>query len=168
MTLTQPPTILKLAFQFGPNMAETLGSLCDKLTVVKLKEWHTEDPERRASLEAQERQLRDEIDEFVRGATSGAVPLDRLVFAANKVYRQEGNVVAPIVGTIGEVFATLAWVNCALWHEQEKIYDFTAVPGDEKDAVVKQLALLNLRRNECIDRIDRAFRDAIGGSNSCI
>ena len=27
-------------------MAETLGSLCDKLTIVKLKQWHTDDPAR--------------------------------------------------------------------------------------------------------------------------
>ena len=27
-------------------MAETLGTLCDKLVTVKLKEWHSEDPER--------------------------------------------------------------------------------------------------------------------------
>src|SRR5262245_10280697 len=149
---------------FGPNMAETLGSLCDKLTIVKLKEWHTADPERRASLATQERQLREEIDEFVRGVAAGAVPIDRLVFAANKVYKREGNAVAPVEGTIGEVFAKLAWVNCELWHEQEKVYDFTSVPADQKDVVVKQLALLNLRRNECIDRIDRAFRDEIKGT----
>ena len=140
-------------------MAETLGSLCDKLTIVKLKEWHTEDPERRASLESQERQLRDEIDGFVRGVASGSIPIDRLVFAANKVYKREGNTVAPVAGTLGEVFGQLAWVNCQLWHEQEKVYDFGSVPADQKDAVVKQLALLNLQRNECIDRIDHAFRD---------
>jgi hypothetical protein len=146
-------------------MAETLGSLCDKLTIVKLKEWHTEDPDRRASLETQERQLRAEIDEFVREVAGGNVPLERLVFAANKVYKRDGNTVAPVAGTIGEVFAKLAWVNCELWHEQEKVYDFTSVPADKKDAVVKQLALLNLQRNECIDRIDRAFRDAIKGTS---
>ena len=38
-------------------MAETLGSLCDKLTIVKLKQWHTDDTARTASLAAQERQL---------------------------------------------------------------------------------------------------------------
>jgi hypothetical protein len=44
-------------------MAETLGSLCDKLTIVKLKEWHSEkQPERMRSLATQEQQLREEID----------------------------------------------------------------------------------------------------------
>lgn len=39
-------------------MAEALGSLCDKLTIVKLKEWHSENqPERMRSLATQEQQL---------------------------------------------------------------------------------------------------------------
>jgi hypothetical protein len=142
-------------------MAETLGSLCDKLTIVKLKEWHNEDPERGVSLGGQARQLCEEIDEFVRAAAGGSVPIERLVFAANKVYKREGNAVAPVAGTIAEIFAKLAWVNCELWHEQEKVYDFAAVPAEQKDAVVKQLAILNLQRNQCIDRIDRAFQTEI-------
>jgi hypothetical protein len=142
-------------------MAETLGSLCDKLTIVKLKQWHSEDAARLQSLDHQEQQLRDEIDEFVAGAVSGAIPAERLTFASNKVYKREGNEVKAITGAVGAVFSQLAVVNCALWHEQEKVYEFERVPSDGKDAVVKQLALLNLQRNECIDRIDRLFKDAI-------
>ncbi len=62
---------------------------------------------------------------------------------------------------MGEVFSQLAEVNCLLWHEQEKVYDFEAVATDEKNAVVKQLALLNLSRNQCIDQIDRQFSSAV-------
>jgi hypothetical protein len=142
-------------------MAETLGSLCDKLTIVKLKEWHSEDPERLKSLDGQARQLRDEIDQFVRQATDGTVSVDRLTFAANKVFKPDGNTIAAAGGTIGEVIGKLAWVNCRLWHEQEKVYEFEKVPVDEKDAVVKQLALLNLQRTDCIDRIDRTLREAV-------
>jgi hypothetical protein len=81
-----------------------------------------------------------------------------LTFAANKVFKQEGNLVADIGGTIGEVFSKLADVNCKLWHEQELVYEFDKVPAAEKDGVVKKLALLNLERNKCIDQIDRHFR----------
>jgi uncharacterized protein (DUF3084 family) len=43
-------------------MAEALGSLCDKVTIVKPKEWHSEkQPERMHSLATQEQQLRDEV-----------------------------------------------------------------------------------------------------------
>lgn len=138
-------------------MAETLGTLCDKLVTVKLKEWHSEDPERLHNLAAQERQLREEIDEFVSAALSGEIPAARLTFAANKVYKKEGNAIANIRGSVGEIFAQLAETNCRLWHVQEKVYEFEAIPVEEKDAVVKQLAILNLERNECIDRLDRQF-----------
>ena len=147
-------------------MAETLGSLCDKLTIVKLKQWHSEEPARLASLGLQEQQLRTEIDEFVQAATAGAIPLERLTFAANKVYKREGNAVAAVTGTLGDVFSQLAAVNCQLWHEQEKVYEFETVTPENKNAVVKQLALLNLQRNQCIDRIDRALRDAIEARSS--
>jgi hypothetical protein len=142
-------------------MAETLGSLCDKLTIVKLKQYHSDDPARLASLGGQEAQLRAEVDEFVAAALAGDVPVARLSFAANKVFKREGNVVAAVEGAIGEVFARLADVNCRLWHEQEKVYEFERVPADQKDVVVKQLALLNLERNQCIDQIDRQFKAAV-------
>jgi hypothetical protein len=139
-------------------MSETLGSLCDKLTIVKLKQFHSGDQQRLNSLAVQERQLRDEIDEFVAAAAAGLIPPDRLTFASNKVYKKEGNVVAEVMGVIGEVFARLADVNCRLWHVQERVYEFEKVPAGDKDEVAKQLALLNLERTECIDHIDRQFR----------
>jgi hypothetical protein len=37
-------------------------------------------------------QLRNEIDEFIIGAVAGKI-YQRLTFSANKVYKQEGNVV---------------------------------------------------------------------------
>jgi hypothetical protein len=142
-------------------MAETLGSLCDKLTIVKLKQWHSEDSERLESLSIQEKQLQNEIDEFIAAAIARHIPLERLTFAANKVYKNQGNEVPDVDGTIGEVFSHLAHVNCQLWHEQEKVYEFEKIPVPDKDNVVKQLALLNLERNKCIDRIDGQFQELI-------
>ena len=142
-------------------MAETLGSLCDKLTIVKLKQWHSADAVKLESLQLQEKQLCDEIDEFVDAASAGAIPEERLTFAANKVYKPIGTGTNAIAGTLGEVVSQLAATNCALWHEQEKVYEFEEVPADLKNVVVKQLAVLNLQRNECIDRIDLIVRDAV-------
>lgn len=138
-------------------MSETLGSLCDKLTIVKLKQFHSVNSERLGSLAKQEQQLQSEIDEFISAAVSGLIPVERLTFATNKVYKQEGNVVAEVMGNVGEVFSRLAEVNCRLWHEQELVYEFEKVPAADKDKVVKQLALLNLERNRCIDCIDKHF-----------
>jgi len=142
-------------------LAETLGSLCDKLTTVKLKRWHTDDPDRLRSLEAQEAQLHVEIDEFVSAAIAGQIPFDRLTFASNKVYKKDGNVVPEIRGSFGETFAQLADTVCKLWHVQEKVYEFEAIPMEQKDGVIKELAIVNLERNQCIDRVDEQFRQAV-------
>ena len=149
-------------------MSDTLGSLCDKLTIVKLKQWHSEDSERLNSLAIQEKQLQLEINEFVKDAIAGEIPIEKLVFSANKVFKKEGNYVPDVIGNIGEVFSQLAEVNCKLWHEQEKVYEFEKVPSTEKDTVVKQLALLNLQRNNCIDSIDRQFGNIVKAVNTSI
>jgi hypothetical protein len=142
-------------------MAETLGSLCDKLTIVKLKQWHSEDKERIESLGKQEAQLQQEINKLILDAVHGEIEPERLTFAANKVYKKEGNIVNDVEGDIGEMFAELAKVNCELWHEQEKVYEFEKVAVEEKDGVIKQLAILNLSRNKCIDQIDKTFQQLI-------
>jgi hypothetical protein len=138
-------------------MAETLGMLCDKLTIVKLKQFHTEDESRLESLAVQSLQLQHEIDEYLADAVAGKILPERMSFAANKVFKKEGNAVADVNGNFGEVFYQLADVNCKLWHEQEKVYEFEKVAADQKDIVVKQLAMLNLERNKCIDAINEQF-----------
>lgn len=149
-------------------MAETLGMLCDKLTIVKLKQYHTTDETRLQSLDGQSRQLQLEIDEYFADAVAGNIPPERLTFASNKVFKQSGNEVKEIQGKIGEVFYQLADVNCRLWHEQEKVYEFETVPPEEKDIVVKQLALLNLERNKCIDAINAQFYLLVLNNNNKI
>lgn len=113
-------------------MAETLGSLCDKLTIVKLKQWHSTAPERLKSLALQEKQLAEEIDAFVARAASGTISPDRLTFAANKVYSEAKNAIPTAEGTIADLFSKLTEVNCEL-----------------------------LQRNQCIDQIDRTFRGLV-------
>lgn len=142
-------------------MAETLGTLCDKLTTVKLKRWHSDDPDRLRSLAEQEKLLHQEIDELVGAAISGDIPPERLTFASNKVYKKDGNVVPEMLGSLGETFAQLADTVCKLWHVQEKVYEFEAIPADQKDGVIKELAIVNLERNQCIDRLDEQFRKAV-------
>lgn len=141
-------------------MAETLGSLIDKLTIVKLKQWHSEDENKSKSLFIQENQLKSEIDSFFDSALSGNIPLDRLVFQSNKVYKKDNIQISSddSITNLGYITSQLAEINCKLWHEQEKVYDFENVPVSKKDEVVKNLAILNLERNKCIDQIDRNFQ----------
>jgi hypothetical protein len=142
-------------------MTETLGSLCDKLTIIKLKQYHTRDLKRLDSLANQEKQLCEEIDTFVVDAVRGEISQEKLTFSSNKVYKKEGNEILPITGDIGSFFSELSKVNCELWHKQEKVYEFEKVPPAEKNNVIKQLALLNLQRNQCIDSIDKQFQHMI-------
>lgn len=146
-------------------MAETLGMLCDKLSVIKLKQYHTEDSARLENLESQAKALRTEIDEYLTEAVRGIIPLERLTFSSNKVFKVEGNEVAEVNGNLGEVISQLADCNCRLWHQQEKVYEFEKVPANEKDQVIKKLALLNLERNRCIDSINEQFSSLIQKNN---
>lgn len=147
-------------------MAETLGSLCDKLTIVRLKQWHTTRPERLKSLARQMDALQAEIDEFVSEAAAGKIPAARLKFAANKVYREKAHVLGELGGGFGSMVSKLAEVNCALWHQQEKVYDFENIPAREKNGVIKRLALLNLERNQCMEKIDEIFHDQLVASQA--
>jgi hypothetical protein len=142
-------------------MAETLGSLVDKLTIVKLKEYHSDDDGKLASLKKQSDQLETEINEYIADAIEGRIAIERLSFDANKIFKKEGNEVAEVKGSIAEVIGQLADVNCRLWHEQEKVYEFEAVLVEEKNKVVKNLAILNLERNKCIDKINHLFTEMI-------
>jgi len=142
-------------------MAETLGSLCDKLTIVKLKQWHSYDDLKLKSLNLQEQQLTGEIDDFLEKAVAGEIPKSKITFAANKVYEKKGNSINEVEGTIGFVFSELALVNCKIWHEQEKVYFFDKVAAEDKDSVIKQLAILNLERNYCIENIDKTLSNIL-------
>jgi len=146
-------------------MAETLGSLCDKLTIVRLKQWHSTASGRLESLAQQLGDLEAEIDSFVANAVTGKVPISQLKFDANKVYRKADHTLGEFAGGLGCMVSQLAEVNCALWHQQEKIYDFARVPAAQKNGTIKRLAVLNLERNRCIETIDELFRDKIVAMN---
>jgi hypothetical protein len=60
----------------------------------------------------------------------------------------------------------LAQTVCKLWHVQEKVYEFEAIPVDQKDAVIKELAIVHLERNQCIDKLDQRFSDLIATARS--
>ena len=140
-------------------MAETLGSLIDKLSIIKLKQWHCEDNNKMENLLLQEKQLQNEIDIFVEDALSGDIPLERLVFKANKVYNKDKfHQSSDLMFSLGQIMSNLSKINCELWHEQEKVYDFENVPVNEKNNVVNSIAILNLQRNQCIDNIDQNFQ----------
>lgn len=140
---------------------ETLGSLCDKLTIVKLKEYHTIDKWVLTTLRLQSRRLSEEIDKYIDDAFIGFTLAENMVIPSTKIYNKEGNEFPEISGDIGFIISELALVNCKVWHQQEKVYEFEKVLPKEKDGIIKQLAILNLQRNQCIDSIDKQFQKII-------
>jgi hypothetical protein len=134
---------------------ETLGSLCDKLIIVKLKQCHSDDPFKQNSLLNQEKQLVDEINLFIQH------PPDNPLFPSNKVYRGTVQELVIDLASIGTSFSKLVEINCDLWHAQEKVYDFVNIPPEEKDAVVESIATLDLQRNFCIEGIDKEFKKVV-------
>ncbi len=142
-------------------MAETLGMLCDKLTIVKLKQYHTEDIIKLESLKTQAETLTQEIDNYLTDALNGNIPSSKLTFNSNKVYKPKGNETRDFNGSMGEIFYQLADINCTLWHEVEKGYDVINIPNDEKDKLINSLAVLNLERNKCIDKIDSILMEYV-------
>jgi hypothetical protein len=142
-------------------MAETLGSLCDKLIVVKLKEGHTDDDIKLRSLAEQGKQLSDEIDTYLNDAAHGKILVEKLVFSPNKIYYQQGNEIKAIVDTVGNLVGNLASVNCKLWHVQEQVYTFNQIKPEDKDVVIQTLSKLNLQRNQIIEELDTQFKKII-------
>lgn len=144
-------------------MAETLGSLCDKLTIVKLKQWHTADATKLDSLEQQATQLGEEIDSFLADTIHGDVDPSRVTFPSNKVFDIGDRTLDAPLGSIGQLFASLAQANCDLWHEQEKVYEVQKNPNSQQSAVgvLQRLGELNLVRTQCIDAIDRELAHAL-------
>ena len=140
---------------------ETLGSLIDKLTIVNLKRFHNHDNWQEATLKIQNRQLKEEIDSYITSALIGTIPKEKLISPATKIYKKEGNELTEISGDVGFLTSELATINCKVWHEVEKTYDFEKIPPEEKNKVVKQLTRLNLQRSQCIDLIDLQFQKLI-------
>jgi hypothetical protein len=138
---------------------ETLGSLCDKLIVVELKIFHTENVEK-TNLKEQEKKLCEEIDQYVVRAIVGKIDPGDLTFDTNKVYDKSISI-PNITGDIGQLLVTLTGINCEIWHDVDKSYMADQIPADELSGLVKRLAVLNLHRNKCIDAINDQFKGQV-------
>ena len=139
---------------------ETLGSLIDKLTVIKLKEFHNKDWMRKKNLEVQEQELLYEITDYLHNAVTGKINWEKLTIQSNKIH--EGTAMPEIESqSIGINVSMLAKANCEIWHLQEKLYNFNMIPAEEKDAVVAAITTENLKRVRCIEGIDKLLQEMV-------
>ncbi len=133
-------------------MAETLGSLVDKLTIknIRLNNLRKKGSEKKIDIvQSQRRELIEEMNQFLARALKRKVKLkDEKV----KLYKQP-RVEEKILATLGALVDRLCQKNMQLWHLEDE-----ARRSDVNDAYIgrikRKIDITNLNRNDLIDRID--------------
>ncbi len=146
-------------------MAETLGSLVDKLSIKNLRYWHLEEmidghegpagelQELKAKLDLvvkQREDLLNEIDGFFAAALEGKVKIrDEKV----KLYNNPGAEAAGTLHNLGEAVSELAMRNIKLWHLEDQVRRTDLADAD----IVKlkrEIDKNNQERNNFMDKVD--------------
>ena len=146
-------------------MAETLGSLVDKLTIKEIRKYHLKEmsgekekkftkeviDSKITQLNKQIRSMSSEIDGFLSAAFAGKVPLrdDKL-----KIYNalDEMNNI-PQVTSVGKSISGLASKNLELWHLEDEARR-KDVGLEYIGGIKRKIDLSNQQRNDFIDKID--------------
>ncbi len=135
-------------------MAETLGSLVDKLTIKNIRLNNLRKKRKKSKrkiniVQSQRRELIEEMNQFLAQALRGKVKLkDEKV----KLYKQP-KVEEKISRTLGALIDRLCQKNMQLWHLEDE-----ARRSDVNDAYIgrikRKIDIANQSRNDLIDRID--------------
>lgn len=147
-------------------MAETLGSLVDKLSIKNLRLWHLDevleksdpsDPKvaelqgKRKLVVQQAQDLMQEIDTFLAAALEGKVKIrDEKV----KLYLNRNVEPTDVIRQLGPAISELALRNIRLWHLEDD-----ARRSDLPDAAIvkikRQIDSTNQERNDLMDKVDQ-------------
>ncbi|MEE8179581.1 MAG: DUF4254 domain-containing protein [bacterium] len=133
-------------------MAETLGSLVDKLTIknIRLNNLRKKGNKKKIDIvQSQRKELIEEMNQFLARALKRKIKLkDEKV----KLYKQP-RVEEKILATLGALVDRLCQKNMQLWHLEDE-----ARRSDVNDAYIgrikRKIDITNLNRNDLIDRID--------------
>lgn len=134
------------------DLAETLGSLVDKLTIknIRLNNLRKKGSKKKIDIvQSQRKELIEEMNQFLARALKRKVKLkDEKV----KLYKQP-KVEEKILATLGALVDRLCQKNMQLWHLEDE-----ARRSDVNDAYIgrikRKIDITNLSRNDLIDRID--------------
>ncbi len=152
-------------------MAETLGSLIDKLSIKSLRYWHLDesiqkenssDPktkELKAKLDlddSQRKDLRNEIDAFLAAALAGDVKIcDEKV----KLYRNTNVSSFDNVNNLGEAVSELAVRNNRMWHLEDEVRR-EDLPDSEVVKLKRKIDQTNQERCDLVDKVDEILKRA--------
>jgi hypothetical protein len=146
-------------------MAETLGSLIDKLSIKNLRYWHLdEDSQARDSSDPQKQELMDkmglvdrqrkelleEIDVFLSSALAGEV---RIRDEKIKLYKNLNVTSAEDVNHLGEAVSKLAMSNIKLWHLEDEVRR-EDLPDADIVKTKRKIDTNNQERNNFMDKVD--------------
>ena len=153
-------------------MAETLGSLVDKLTIKDIREYHInqmvilkdkkfskkELTDKLRVLKRQKDEIVKEIDAFVLAAIKGKLSLRDEKLKIYNDLKDVGRIV--ITNSMGEAISGLAQANLKLWHLEDE--------ARRKDVTLSYIGKIkkmidpaNQQRNDYIDRIDQLLEEKI-------
>ena len=145
-------------------MAETLGSLVDKLSIKNLRIWHLDevlanDPaskleEFQAKRDLADRQRQDlikEIDSFLDAALRGEV---RIRDEKIKMYTNTNVSSSETIKALGNAVSELACRNIKLWHLEDEVRR-TDLPDATIVQTKRKIDATNQERNDLIDKVDQ-------------
>ncbi|MCX5657965.1 MAG: DUF4254 domain-containing protein [Candidatus Omnitrophica bacterium] len=155
-------------------MAETLGSLIDKLTIKDIREFHLclmlsgksskfskkELEGKLTILRRQKKGLKKEIDDFIILANKAKISLkdEKL-----KLYNAPGDIGRiPQTKSLGEAISELAQKNLELWHLEDEARR-KDVELNYIGRIKRKIDLTNQQRNDFIDKIDELFEKKVIG-----
>jgi len=153
-------------------MAETLGSLIDKLSIKNLRYWHLdEDSQARDSSDPQKQELMDkmelvdrqrkelleEIDVFLSSALAGEV---RIRDEKVKLYKNLNVTSADDVNHLGEAVSKLAMSNVKLWHLEDEVRR-EDLPDTDIVKTKRKIDTNNQERNNFMDKVDEILENFV-------
>ena len=153
-------------------MAETLGSLIDKLAIKNLRYWHlnkaiqgedssnSKNEELKAKInlvDRQRKELAEEIDVFLAAALAGQVRIrDEKVKLYNNLNVKSSN----DLSDLGKAVDELAMSNIKLWHFEDEVRR-DDVPDSEIVKTKRSIDTTNQERNNFMDKVDEILEKAV-------
>jgi hypothetical protein len=142
-------------------MAETLGSLVDKLSIKNLRIWHLEEAlekdsdseelkTKRDLVDKQRQNLVQEINGFLVAALQGEV---RIRDEKIKMYTNTNVSSSDSVKKLGEAVSELAFRNIKLWHCEDEVRR-TDLADSEIVKITRRIDTTNQERNDLMDTVD--------------
>ena len=153
-------------------MAETLGSLIDKLSIKNLRYWHLDedsqardasDPKKQELMDKMElvdrqrKELLEEIDVFLSSALAGEV---RIRDEKVKLYKNLNVTSAENVNHLGEAVSKLAMSNIKLWHLEDEVRR-EDLPDTDIVKTKRKIDTNNQERNNFMDKVDEILENFV-------